>query len=165
MKKKETFSIRFFARKSRGAKQYQSPLCARITVNTERIEISLGKDVPDEIWHEKLQKCKGQSKEARLINDYLELTTFKINEIRHRLIIEGKDITADLIKTRYKGMPDADEIHNPSVLELYEIHNNKLKELIDIDIAKATYQRHTTSKSHVAAFIVIFGQTIIRTFW
>jgi hypothetical protein len=153
MKKQETFSIRFFARKSRGSKENQSPISVRITVNSSRVEISLGKDVPDEIWHEKLQKCKGQTKEARQINEYLELTTFKINEIRHRLIIEGKEITADLLKTRYKGLPDADEVHKPTILELYELHNVKLKELINIDIAHATYKRHMTSKSHVATFV------------
>lgn len=153
MKKQETFSIRFFARKSRGAKENQSPISVRVTVNNSRVEISLAKNVPDEIWLEKLQKCKGQTKEFKQINDFLELTTFKINEIRHRLIIEGKVLTADLLKTRYKGMPDADEIHQPTILELYEIHNKKLKELIDIDIAQATYKRHNTSKSHVATFI------------
>lgn len=153
MKKQETFSIRFFARKSRGAKENQSPISVRVTVNSGRVEISLGKNVTDEIWHEKLQKCKGQTKEAKQINEFLELTIFKINEIRHRLIIEGKEINADLLKTRYKGLPDADAIHKPTILELYEIHNNKLKELIDIDIAEATHKRHRTSKSHVAAFI------------
>lgn len=153
MKKQETFSIRFFARKSRGAKENQSPISVRVTVNSSRVEISLGKNVPDGIWHEKLQKCKGQTKEARQINEFLELTTFKINEIRHRLIIEGKETSADLIKTRYKGLPDPGEIHKPTILQLYETHNNKLKELIDIDIAPATYKRHGTSKSHVATFI------------
>lgn len=33
------------------------------------------------------------------------------------------------------------------------MHNHKLKELIGIDIAPATHQRHETSKIHVAAFI------------
>ena len=166
MKKQETFSIRFFARKSRGAKENQSPISVRVTVNASRVEISLAKNVPDEIWHEKLQKCKGQTKEAKQINDFLDLTTFKINEIRHRLIIEGKVLTADLLKTRYKGMPDADEIHKPTILELYEIHNNKLKELIGIDLAEATYKRHNTSKSHVATFIKYqYGKDDLELDW
>ena len=42
MKKQETFSIRYFARKSRGAKEGQSPISLRVTINTERVEISLG---------------------------------------------------------------------------------------------------------------------------
>lgn len=153
MKKQETFTIRFFARKSRGAKQDQSPILLRITVNSSRVEISLGKSVPDVIWHEKLQKCKGQTKEARQINEFLELITFKVNEIRHHLIIEGKEITAELIKSRYKGLPDPGEIHKPTILELYEIHNEKLKELVDIDVAEATYKRHNTSRRHIETFI------------
>jgi len=153
MKKQETFSIRFFARKGKSVKTDESPLSMRITVNGERIEMSLSRYVIDHLWHEKLQKCEGNSKEAKAINGFIEATTFRLNDIRQRLIIEGKVISADLIKTRYKGLPDADEIHKPTILELYEIHNNKLKELIDIDIAEATHKRHRTSKSHVAAFI------------
>ncbi len=43
MKKQETFSIRFFVRKSRGVKEGQSPISLRVTVNSERVELSLGK--------------------------------------------------------------------------------------------------------------------------
>lgn len=153
MKKQETFSVRFFIRKSRVTDEEFGPLFVRITVNSSRIEISLGRSVATEIWHEKLQKCKGQTKEAKQINDFLELTTFKINEIRNRLIIEAKEITADLLRSRYKGLPDPGEIHKPTVLKLYDVHNNRLKDLIDIEISPATYKRHNTSKSHVAAFI------------
>ncbi len=70
MKKQETFSVRFFVRKSRVTNEEFGPLFVRITINSSRIEISLGKSVATEIWHEKLQKCKGKSNEARLINDY-----------------------------------------------------------------------------------------------
>jgi len=153
MKKQETFSIRFFARKGKSVKTDESPLSMRITVNGERIEMSLSRYVIDRLWHEKLQKCEGNSKEAKAINGFIEATTFRLNDIRQRLIIEGRAISADLIKTRYKGLPDGDEIHKPTILELYDIHNSKLKELIDIDVAQATYKRHNTSRSHVATFI------------
>ena len=43
MKKQETFTIRFFARKNRVSKQNYYPLFLRVTVNAKRIEISLGK--------------------------------------------------------------------------------------------------------------------------
>jgi integrase len=126
----------------------------RITVNASRIEISLSRSVPNDIWHEKLQKCKGNSKEAKAINGFLETTIFRLNEIRQRLIIEGKEVTADFIKARYKSLPDPDEIQNPKVLELYDEHNRKFKELIGTNKhSKSTYNRHLTSRSHVAAFI------------
>lgn len=34
MKKQEIFSIRFFARKSRGAKENQTPISVRVTLNS-----------------------------------------------------------------------------------------------------------------------------------
>ncbi len=154
MKKQETFAIRFFARKNRATKQNYSPLFVRVTVNANRIEISLGKSVFNEIWHEKLQKCIGNSKEAKAINGFIETIIFRLNDIRQRLIIEGKEVTADFIKARYKGLPDPDLIINPKVLELYDEHNRRFKELIGTkDHSASTYQRHLTSRAHVATFI------------
>lgn len=40
MKKQETFSVRFFVRKSRVTNDEFGPLFVRITVNSSRIEIS-----------------------------------------------------------------------------------------------------------------------------
>ena len=159
MKKQETYAVRFVLRKSKGAQNEKSSLSVRVTVNAQRVEMSLGWYVTERIWDEKMQKCKGSTREAKGTNGFIDATVFRLSDIRQRLLIEGKEVRADFIKACYKGMPDPDEIPNPTILELYEIHNNKLKELIDIDIAKATYKRHSTSKNHVATFIKYqFGQ-------
>jgi site-specific recombinase XerD len=153
MKKQETYAVRFVLRNSKVAQNEKSSLSVRVTVNAQRVEMSLGWYLTESLWDEKMQKCKGMTREAKGTNGFIDATLFRLSDIRQRLIIEGKGVTADFIKARYKGLPDPDEIPNPTILELYEIHNNKLKELIDIDIAKATYKRHTTSKSHIKAFI------------
>jgi site-specific recombinase XerD len=154
MKKQETFSLRFFTRKSRGVKDGYSPLFVRVTVNSIRLEMSMSWNIPDSIWDDKMQKCIGNSKEARAVNSFLEAIIFKLNDIRQRLIIEGKEITADLIRARYKGEPDPDDIPNPTFLELYDEHNRKFKELIGTkDHSSETYKRHKVSKKHVYDFI------------
>ncbi|WP_159520501.1 hypothetical protein [Sunxiuqinia indica] len=43
-------------------------------------------------------------------------------------MLEGKEITAELVKARYKGLPDPDDIPDPTILKLYD--NRKFKELI-----------------------------------
>jgi hypothetical protein len=63
----------------------------RITVNANRLEISLSKTVSNQICHEKLQKCKGNSKEAKSTSDFLEATIFRLNDICQRLIIEEEE--------------------------------------------------------------------------
>jgi len=159
MKKLETFSVRFMTRASKNTQNSNERLYARITVAGERTEVSLGQDIASGLFDQNAQRCLKSSKEARLANDFLETVKYKLNDYRKELMLDGNEITADSLKRKYMGIPLNDEIYTPTILELYEIHNSKMKELVDIDIAKATYKRHSTSKSHVASFIKYqFGQ-------
>jgi len=160
MKKQETYAVRFIARKSKAMRNGKSPLSVRVTVNSQRVEISLGWYVTESIWDEKMQKCKGSTREAKGTNGFIDATIFKLTDIRQRLIIEGKEVTADFIKARYKGLPDPDEIENPTLLELYDEHNRKFKELIGTkNHSASTYQRHLTSKGHAQTYIkAVYGK-------
>ena len=154
MKKQETYAVRFVARKNKATQNEKSSLSVRVTVNAQRVEMSLGWYVTENIWDEKMQKCKGCTREAKGTNGFIDATIFRLTDIRQRLIIEGKEITADFIKARYKGLPDPDEIINPKILELYDEHNRRFKELIGTNKHSAsTYQRHLTSRSHVKEFV------------
>jgi hypothetical protein len=75
-----------------------------------------------------------------------------MNDLRRSLLLDGEDITAESLRRAYMGIPLTDE-PGQTILGLYEKHNTKLKELINIDIAEATHKRHETSKMHVAGFI------------
>jgi hypothetical protein len=90
MKKQETYAVRFVARKSKAAKNEKSPLSVRVTVNAQRVEISLGWYVTESIWDEKMQKCKGNTREAKGTNGFIDATIFRLTNIRQRLIIEEK---------------------------------------------------------------------------
>lgn len=154
MKKQETYAVRFVARKSKSTKNEKSPLSVRVTVNAQRVEMALGWYVTESIWDEKMQKCKGSTREAKGINGFIDATIFRLTDIRQRLIIEGKEVTADFIKARYKGLPDPDEIKNPTILELYDEHNQKFLELIGTNKhSDSTYKRHLTSRGHTEKFI------------
>ena len=62
-----------------------------------------------------MQRCS--TREAKGTNGFIDATTFRLTDIRQRLLIEEKEVTADFIKARYKGQPDPDEIPNPSIIE------------------------------------------------
>lgn len=153
MKKLETLSVRFITRASKNTLNSNERLYARITVAGERTEVSLGQDIASGLFDQNAQRCLKSSKEARLANNFMETVKYKLNDYRKELMLDGREITADSLKRKYMRIPLTDEIHKPTILELYDIHNSKLKELIDIDVAQATYKRHNTSRSHVATFI------------
>lgn len=154
MAKHASFSVIFVPRAKKNTKQKREKLYARITVDRLRVEMSLAREVSIGLFNPKAQRCLGSNSESKQINDFLSVVNSDLNEIRKRIMLEGKEITADLIKARYKGLPDPDNIPDPTVLELYDDHNRKFKELIGIkNHSPATYQRHLTSRGHVAAFI------------
>ncbi len=155
MKKQETYAVRFVARKNKVANNEKSPLSVRVTVNAQRVEMSLGWYVTESIWDEKMQKCKGSTREAKGTNGFIDATIFRLTDIRQRLLIEGKEVSADFIKARYKGLPDPDEKPNPKIIELYDEHNRKFHELIGTNKhSDSTYHRHLTSLSHAKEFII-----------
>lgn len=154
MKKHANFTVLFVTRTTRTQNKSSESLYARITVDGERVEISLGKNISSGLFNSKSQRCLSSSREAKEINDFLSIINGKISIIRRDLILEDKTITAELIRTRFKRLPDPDEIPNPSLLELYQTHNQKFKELSGTkDHSESTYQRHLTSISHVKEFI------------
>lgn len=82
LKKQETYAVRFVARKNKVANNKKSPLSVRITVNAQRVEMSLGWYVTKSIWDEKMQKCKGSTREAKGTNGFIDATIFKLTDIR-----------------------------------------------------------------------------------
>jgi len=152
--KHATFSVIFVPRAKKNTEQKKEKLYARITVDGQRVEISLSRDFSTGLFNPKAQRCLGSNSESKQINDFVSIVNSDLNEIRKKLMLEGKEITAELIKARYKGLPDPDDIPDPTVLDLYDEHNRKFKELIGTkNHSPSTYQRHLTSKGHVAAFI------------
>lgn len=141
-------------RAQRNGKKHLEKLYARITVECKRVEMSLSRDVPSGLFDTQAQRCKGHSKEARMINDFLSVVRGEIHEIRKQLMLEGKSVSAERIKAIYKGEPDPDAQKAPTVLELYDEHNRKFKELIGKkNYSESTYKKHLTSRKHVTNFI------------
>lgn len=154
VEKHTTFNVLFVTRSSRSMKLQKENLFARITVEKQRVEMSLCRDTSVGLFNTKAQRCLGSSQESKQVNDFLRIVESNLNEIRKQLILEEKVITAELIRARYKGEPDPDEVRFPLLLELYNEHNQKFKELIGTkNHSESTYNRHLTSINHVAAFI------------
>ena len=71
MKTQNTFSILIWINASR-SKNNEADLFARITVNQKRVNISLKRKVSIDSWDKSKSKIKGNSQEARVINNYID---------------------------------------------------------------------------------------------
>jgi hypothetical protein len=62
---KQTTSILFFARKTTKLKNGESPIFLRITVDGQRLDISLKRSIDSKFWDSNKGKCKGNSIKAK----------------------------------------------------------------------------------------------------
>ncbi|MFB6343072.1 site-specific integrase [Saccharicrinis sp. FJH62] len=148
-----TFNLRFVARSASSKEKNMHRIYARITINHERKEFSLGYDITAKLFDSKAQRCTRTTREAKLANDFIDTMRFRINKIRKDLMFEGYEINLENIQRRINGIILEGENEVPLIIEFYLKHNTDLKQLIGIDIAYGTWQRHETSVMHVQKFI------------
>ena len=77
MRTSKTFSILFWVYSSR-VKNNQTNLYVRISLDSQRVNISLKSKIPYDLWDASAQRVNGNSKEAREANNLITETRTKI---------------------------------------------------------------------------------------
>jgi integrase/recombinase XerD len=126
MRTKNTFSILFFLRTSRG-KNKRAAIYARITVNGQRTEISTKCDVEATAWNAASGMAKGTRDEIKELNTYLEHLRGKIFSSYQDLLLRKKAVTAEGVKNNFLGIEE--EQH--SLGSLMDFHNSEMKSVLE----------------------------------
>jgi integrase len=145
MKTQNTFSILIWINASR-AKNNEAVLFARITVNQKRVNISLKRKVPVESWDKSKSKIKGNSQEARVINNYIDQTQSALFKAYQDLVTERKLITAEAIKARFLG---TDQQYY-SLQNIIDYHNTNFAH----KLSKATLGLYVTTQTYLMEFVL-----------
>ncbi len=66
----------------------------------------------------------------------------EIHKHYNRLLANNKFISADTVKNSYLGLGE----HQRSLIETFQYHNDKIKELIGVDVVKATHTKLVTTQ-------------------
>ena len=144
MQTNNTFSIIFFTRKSRNAKN-QVSIYVRITVNKQRSEISLKRNVLFKEWDNTKNRGRGTSTKIRILNNYLDYVYNKLLDSHKQLLEEDKIISANVIKARYLG---EDDIHK-TLKELIAYHNANM-----ITVLKSgTMKNYYTTEKYLNSYL------------
>lgn len=122
MKTAQTFTILFWINKSRSYKNL-AELYARVTINGKRTNIGLKRKIDIDLWDTENKKAKGKTKEAKEINNYINLVQSRLFNIYQDLKYKGDLITPQLVKSIYNG----ESINSKTLLELLEYHNRKIE--------------------------------------
>ncbi|WP_460538797.1 Arm DNA-binding domain-containing protein [Echinicola sediminis] len=145
MKNSKTFGIQFIIRQNKLDKDGLSPVRARITVDGERVEISVKKRIAPSQWDLGKGKAKGNNPESRSFNRFLEHLRARALECYQELFIEKKRITASAVKNKLLGIEEDEH----TLMELVDYHNSQNIGIL----AEGTLKNYKTTKRHLAEFL------------
>ena len=158
---KSTFRILFLARWELKKKDGRVPLCARITIDGEKVKFSLKSEVSSAIWDPKSGRAKGQTKEALQLNRYLDSIKGQMITHYHSLSEANEIVTASMLRDAFLGT----NIKNNTLLTVFEAFNDRQEKLIGIDIAQSTYKTSIMRNTKESLFLIVFSLSISSSFF
>lgn len=146
---KSTFRILFYLKRTKTLNNGELTIFMRITVNGERVEVSTHQSVVPQLWNQEKGIVKGVSSSSKQVNDYLEHLKLKVYQYKKELESNDQEITARTLGDLLQGKSS----QRKGLVELFQEHNKKCRELVGKDIAPATLTRYETTLMHVKSFI------------
>ncbi|MGE0019575.1 MAG: site-specific integrase [Draconibacterium sp.] len=144
-----TLSVNFLIRKNRANSDKEVPIYVRITVENERAEIATGRFIDPDDWDGKSNKAIGKKKGNVQLNKFLDIIKSNIYEHHTEMVKNGEHISARNIKSRFLGLTEKQK----TLIQIFEYHNQQIKELSGTSYADATIKRYTTTIQHVKSFL------------
>lgn len=145
----DSFSILFYPRRNDIDKSGKALLYLRITVDGRRAELSIRRKVDIAKWDTTKEKLRGNTPELREVNTHMFNIRMRILKLYDKLIDEGRNVTASMLKDAYVGKKKPEKM----LLAVFQEHNNQVNQLIGRDFAAGTAERYRTTRSHLAEYI------------
>lgn len=145
-------TILFVISKSRARKDGKAPLFCRLTLKEKRKQFATGTFINPDHWKNKLQMAKPPNETNQFINSRLSLIQTKLNQAFLFLQVQGEDFTVHDVYSKYKGEPVKKD---KSVLDVFDLHNNRMGKLVGKEYSKSTYAKFTETRKHLFEFMQI----------
>lgn len=146
---KAKINVLFYLRRSKVNTQGKMPIFQRITIDGKRFDTSTGHYIEESKWSADFAKIKGNSEEARSINNQLYLLRASVFETEKRLFMSNAEITFETFKNEHQGKKEKERL----LIPIFKEHNRKIKELVGIEYAPGTLERYETSLKHTKEFL------------
>ena len=144
MRTTNTFSVHFWV-KPVNEKSNNGIIYARITVNQKRVLVSLKRKISIDLWDLQKRRVKGSSSEAKQINHYLDSAKSRIFHCYQELNLEGKKVTAKLIKAVYLG----EDEKSKTLLNLIDYHSRKIEK----SLASGSIRNFGVTEGYIKKFL------------
>ena len=142
--------IRFIINKNRLNLYGNVLIKCRLTYNKHRKDFSTGISVRPEYWDPKRQILLDQSDQEETTNMQLSLIKNKLSKAFLMLQVKDVPFTVQDIYNVYNGKTLEKDM---GILEVWDLHNERIEKLIGKEIVLVTYQKYLESQGHLEDFI------------
>jgi site-specific recombinase XerD len=143
-KKPRTFSVSFYVRKPRSMDD-KVPIYARVTINGERMGLSMKQKIKIEDWSDQKGMAKTKKEEFRILNNYLEQMRSSFVECYREMTIKKQVINIYTFRRAYYGEDENEFTLN----KLMSYHNQDMKETI----AWGTLKNYFTTQKYLQKYL------------
>lgn len=143
------FNFLFYLKKPKNYVSGPVPIYLRITVNSKRAEISVGRECLPEKWNSEAGLAIGSKDDVKALNAYLSILQGKLHQQHSLMIAAGETITAEMLKNKVAGKAERER----SLVKIFQDHNNKIEALLNDEFAPGTLERYKTSLKHTVDFL------------
>src|SRR2546423_7584077 len=99
-------SILFFGKKTTRKPSHLLPIYLRVTINSERFEVSTGRSIEPSKWSQAAGKAKGNTEEALKLNNFLDLLKAKVYTYQKEIIQEGNIFSKETLRGKWYGIQE-----------------------------------------------------------
>ncbi len=125
------------------------PIYMRVTINGERFNAATSRNVDPAQWSKDGEKAAGKSKEGQELNEFLAALRTKAFSIQKKLINLDQPVTLETFEREWHGRKEKSRM----LLEIFQHHNEQVKELIGGQYSWSTWRRYSTSLDHTRLFM------------
>jgi site-specific recombinase XerD len=143
-------NIIFLLAKARINKQGKCPLRCRITYNQKRREFATGLLIKPNEWDNSKQCINTETINDSQIETQLSLINHMISQAFLFLQVQQTDFDVNDIYLHFKGENIKSE---KTLLEIFDLHNDSMQRLINIEYSIGTYKKFLEAKNHTQDFI------------
>lgn len=145
----KSLGLLFYLKKRKNYPDQPVPIYFRITVDRIEREICTKLNVDPSKWSTQSQRLSGRTDAAKAVNDCLDVLYTKAIQARTHLMALSKQVTAENIRALVQDRP----IEQYLLLDIFEEHNKKMKQLVGIDYREGTLEKYERTCRHTKSFL------------
>jgi site-specific recombinase XerD len=143
-------SVLFYTKKKVKTIKGTTPIYLRITIDGQRFETSIHRQINSDNWLAKVGKAKGFTEDVKILNAYLDTLRNKIFNYQQEIYREGNELNVETFREKWFGIKEKPVM----LVDVFLEHNRKMKLLVGKEYAQLTYIRYETTLAHTKKFLL-----------